>query len=59
MIIETDFADRDDAWVFRELAQWRDDVLLSLERISRMNSDDREDVWIFFGKIDSTPAALD
>src|SRR6266404_3622706 len=59
MIIETDFTDRDHAWIFRQLAQRRDYVLLGLLSVGWMNSDDGENVRIFFGKIDRPPAALD
>src|SRR2546423_146755 len=43
----------------RLLAQWRDHILFRFQRVSRMNSNHRKDVGIFFGKIDRPPAALD
>src|SRR5437879_5059168 len=59
MIIKTDFTDRHNPRIFRELAQWRDHILWCFVRVSRMNSDHGENVWILSSKLDHAPAAFD
>ena len=59
MIIETGFADRDDARAFRQFAQRRDHIFLRFLGVGRMNADHRENVRIFFRQFDRAPAAFD
>jgi len=58
MIIKTGLADRYDARTFRQLTQWRNDVLPGLGGIGRMNADYGVDARIFLGKLYRAPAAL-
>ena len=59
MVIQTSFTKRDHARTFRQFSQRRYHIFFGLLRVSGMNTDDREDIRVFFGKIDSAPAALD
>src|SRR5438876_2079174 len=59
VIIESRLADGYHARVLCQFTQRRHHIFLRLFNVSGMNANGRVNGWIFFGKIDSAPTALD